>query len=374
MRKVFLEILACVLLVASAQAQGDGGRQMVVPVGEGFVAFRLEAVRAGAQTSANTSHVSELETMVTPQVLVDDEQVIHRALVDREGNFIFGYDLIVKPMAQSKQFMVAVRPLNPAFEQQLRARNSSSAPAATTIQHVNTFPRAAEEQLIDDGDAFSLDLLVNSTTGVKIVDIVKLSFDRSRLWDAPAGFQARDFTLDNVELAVRDYKLTVNRKLVGGGRPTRGVSGALLWFYVQNKGRFIFSLTPRAGYDFQKIGVIDGNRISFVFDGNFYEWTSSTPILAQGGAWNLWVLYDPDYVPDFSVASEAPLRPVNNQREHTRLPSRLPAIQESDIRTWSGALPRITIESQDSEPVMRNARVMVGAADRMENLMPKRPE
>ncbi len=348
---------------------------MVVPLRDGFVAFRLEAVRAvGALgNSANISAVSELEAMVNPQVLVDDEQVIHRALVDHEGNFIFGYDLMVEPLAATKQFKVTVRPLDPAFEQRLRARNVSAALSAATPQRVNTFPRSADEQLIDDGDAFSLDLLVNATTGIKIVDIVKLSFDRSRLWDAPTtNQQARDFTLDNVELAVRDYKLMVNRKLVGGGRPTRGVSGALLWFYVQNKGRFIFSLTPRVGYNFQKIGVIEENRISFVFDGNYYEWTSSAPILGNGGTWNLWVLYDQDYIPDFSVAAEAPLRPVNNQRGHPSLPSRLTAIQESNIGAWSGPFQTSANEQSNSEPFMRNARVLVGAADRMENLMPGR--
>jgi len=371
LRKLFITVLACALLAITVCAQETTERQMIVPLGDGFVAFRLEAVRAGTQGSVNTVAASELEAMVNPQVLVDDEQVIHRALVDHEGNFIFGYDLAVLPVAATKQFKVTVRPLDPAFEQQLRARNSSVAQAPVIIQHVNTFPRPAAEQLIDDGDAFSLDLLVNATTGIKIVDIVKLSFDRSRLWNAPSfNLQAHDFTLDNVELAVRDYKLMVNHKLVGGGRTTSGVSGALLWFYIQNKGRFIFSLRPHDGYDFQKIGVIDGNRISFSFDGNYYEWTSSASIVGNGGTWNLWVLYDRGYIPDFSVVPESPTYPVNNQRGHPGLSSRLTAIQESDIHTWNGPAPRPVPENP--EPTVRNPRVLVGAADRMENVMPGR--
>src|SRR5205823_14524828 len=78
-------------------------------------------------------------------------------------------------------------------------------------------------------------------------------------------------------------------------------AGALVWCCVQDRGRFIFSLTPREGYEFQKAGIVDGNRIEFTMGGDHYEWLSASPILSGGGTWNLWVLHDPKYIPLFGV-------------------------------------------------------------------------
>jgi hypothetical protein len=55
-----------------------------------------------------------------------------------------------------------------------------------------------------------------------------------------------------------------------------------LWFYVPERGRFIFSLVPREGYSFEKIGILEGNKIEFVINGERYEWVSGVEILASG--------------------------------------------------------------------------------------------
>ncbi len=38
-------------------------------------------------------------------------------------------------------------------------------------------------------------------------------------------------------------------------------------------------------------------------EGNDYEWISQNPIVASGsGNWNLWVLHDPNYLPEFPTS------------------------------------------------------------------------
>ena len=143
-----------------------------------------------------------------------------------------------------------------------------------------------------------------------IVDVVKVTFDRSNLKDLNPRNPARDFTLDAVELEVKNCRLLINGNVAGVGKSTRGCAGALLWFYVQDRGRFIVSLVPRAGYEFQKVGVIEDNRIEFTVNDNHYEWLSSSPILPGGGTWNLWVLHDPKYAPIFG-SDPAPARNKN---------------------------------------------------------------
>lgn len=360
----------------------ERANQFVMPLhGEGFIAFRVEAAPLG--TPATPVNLRQIQAALTPQVLLADNYVVHRVLVDAEGSFVFGYDLTVEPVAATKQFKVSVKPLNAEFEQQLRARQSTAANAtagsANRAPHnVSTLPREGVAQIIDDGDAFALDLLVNAQTGVKIVDVVKVSFDRAKLWSAPPrrSVPLRDFTLGNVELAMRDYKLTLNGEVVGGQKPTRGFTGALLWFYVPERGRFIVSLMPHEGYDFQKVGRIENNKISFQLGGDLYEWTSSAPVVGRsGGNWNLWVLHDADYVSDFasseqivegredqSAASENSSSPSWLRDPLARLRREQPG--EFETRTASDKTKR-------NDKTKRPPRVLVGSADRIENLLPK---
>jgi len=364
-----------------AQSRSAASRpaQFVMPLhGEGFIAFRVEAAPAGDAPQAS-ARLEEIQASLTPQVLLADNHVVHRVLVDAEGGFVFGYDLVVEPVAATKQFKVSVRPLSPEFEQQLRSRSDSRSGAGRAEQNVSTLPRHTDAQLIDDGDAFALDLLVNPQTGVKIVDVVKVSFERARLWSAPPrrSIPLRDFTLGNVELAVRDYRLMINGELVGGGRSksARVCAGALVWFYVHGRGRFIFSLIPREGYDFQKIGRIENNKISFALGGDLYEWASSAPIVGTSvGNWNLWVLHDAGYVSDFDTveqivesAEDAP--PTGAGRNGASSPEWL---RDSLGRIRRERRAEFEARNDPGKRAVRGPRVLVGGADRIENLLPKR--
>jgi hypothetical protein len=375
-----LALLPLLLLCGVEPTRAQSGRttrpeQFVMPLhGEGFIAFRVEAApTAGAPEES--AELKEIQASLTPQASLADNHVVHRVLVDAEGGFVFGYDLVVEPLAATKQFKVSVRPMSAEFEAELRLRRPSTK-TGRTEQHVFTLPRPADAQLVDDGDAFALDLLVNRQAGVKIVDVVKVSFDRARLWRAsPPGVPLRDFTLGNVELAVRDYKLIINGELAGGGKPARGCAGALVWFYVPERGRFIFSLIPHEGYDFQKIGRIENNKISFTLGGDDYEWTSSAPILGtNGGNWNLWVLHDAGYVSDFDsqeqIAKSAEGAPPASETNGAASPHWLRDSLERIGRERRAGFE--TREDDQRKRAARRQRVLVGGADRIENLLPRR--
>lgn len=365
---------------SSGAAATERVSQFVMPLhGEGFIAFKVEAAPAVAATVSspkNPADLGAIQAALMPQVLLADNNVVHRVLVDAGGNFVFGYDLVVEPVAASKQFKVSVRPLSAEFEQQLRSRQHPAGAQATPAapKNVSTLPRATDAQLIDDGDAFALDLLVNAETGVKIVDTVKVSFDRAKLWSAPPprSMPLRDFTLGNVELAVREHKLTINGELVGGGKkPARGITGALLWFYVPARGRFIVSLMPHEGYDFQKIGQIENNKISFELDGDAYEWTSSAPVVGKGGNWNLWVLHDSAYVSDFD-SQEQIVETVEGKPPATNGAASPEWLRESLARMRRERRADFETRDDKTKRPTRRARVLVGGADRIENLLPKR--
>ncbi|MGH9904831.1 MAG: hypothetical protein ACRD8U_04500 [Pyrinomonadaceae bacterium] len=152
-----------------------------------------------------------------------------------------------------------------------------------------------------DGETVALDLLINEPLGVKVVDYVTVASEESLLTPSRPFRPARDFGVYNVELAIKNHQLYVNgQPVVASGR--RNCLGALVWFYLPGRGRFIFSLVPYEGYDFRKVGVIEDNKISFAWKGDSYDWISKDPIVGSGGRWNLWVLHDADYVDIFAPA------------------------------------------------------------------------
>lgn len=377
--KLLFPLIFALLLPALVRAQEKSVQQLVVPLeSAGYVAFKTEAVSPDKQNASSSSEL-DLQSALKPQVLVDDNHVVHRVLVDSNGALIFGYDLVIEPLVNSRQFRVSVRPLAPDFEKRMRERQSARAAGGRTAlqMNVSTLPRSTEAQIIDDGDGFALDLLVNPQTGVKIVDVVKASFDQARLWESPQGPPARDFTLDSVEMAVKDYKLYLNGRRVGGGRPSQGFTGTLLWFYVPDKGRFIFSLTPRDGYEFEKVAQIEDNKISFTIGEDVYEWVSSTPIVGSGGKWNLWVLRDRRYSPSvFYVPKESKDKDSETPvvifppTQEVRVMS-LDTTANNSIRTQTGEILVTPAKNTGEKIPLPRARVEVGAADRIENLWPR---
>jgi hypothetical protein len=348
--KLVLALVALCLAAVSAFAEGaqDGKSQVIVPVrGGAFVVFTTEAVPEGAPEVAGF-----IESEESPNR-------IHRVFVDRKGELFFGYELTVEPVAETRQFRVSVRPLSAEYEQQLRARAAFRGRRLHPSYNPSAFP--ARPQLVGDGDTFALDVLHNPRTGSKIVDVVTVSFDDPRLQEGPASARPpRDFTLDDVQMKVTGYRLLVDGEQVA--RSTSGCSGSLVWFSVTGRGRFVFSLVPRPGYDFRKAASVSHNKISFEWEGERFEWVSSLPVVGGGGNWNLWVFHDPDYSYDLFDGDPSAAPKTNS------------ALDESAARL-KGKRPRAALtEASESAPPAphRRTRVAIGAADRMESLMPKK--
>ena len=352
MRNSLIAILLLLCAPLLAKAQDDATRPQVVPLRDGgFVAFKSKS--ASIQKTAAAAIVPNLEGGLRAQALIGNDQTIHRLLQNPKGEYIFGYDLFVTAQADSKKFTITVKPLDRALEQKLGGGS------------VPTLPEGAKPQIMDDGDSFALDLLVNQNAGVKIVDFVKVSFERSKLWDDATAPLPRDFTLDAVALRVVDFKLAIGGNQVMTGLRKANFSGALLWCYVEGHGRFILSLVPREGYPFEKVGVISDNRIAFRMNGRQYEWLSSEPILSGGGTWNVWVVHDPTYVPFGSRDTR--------RKEPNKLEKLDQAIQSLPKRID----PTVAAYEKQNDHKGANQptrfKVMAGAADRIENLWPKSP-
>jgi hypothetical protein len=357
--KTILLIIACLFPAAAIAQRANPTEPVLVSLPQGgFVSFvnRPEWIDL-----RQAIRLRQLPAPLGSQALPDANQTIHRILRDRDGGFVFGYDLWISADRATKQFTIAIKPLDSRLETSLHP-TGSPAPESPS-----TFPKSTEPQTLNDGSEFSVDLLINKNTGVKMVDVVKVSFDRSSLeGDSPAR-RARDFTADAVAMEMKDYSLFVNEKLITTGKSKTGSSGALLWLYVPQRGRFIFSLVPRADYSFEKVGAVSGNKIEFSIRGERYEWLSSAPILREEGTWNLWVLTDRKYLP---LMGDTMAPPPQEKGTFEKLDDKInAAIQRSPVgvQTPSGLQPAVLNRMENAA---RN-KVMFGAADRIENLLPR---
>ena len=361
MRNRIWPLVLCMHFIGiAAVAQNPAKQQLVLQVANGgFVAFRSETSSTGNVSATNTD---SLAALLYSQAFAEENQIIHRVLTDAQQNVVFGYDLWVSADPVTKKFRVAVLPADEAFRRTF-LKDFTPLPNRPFA----TFPESTTPQTLDDGDAVSLELLVNQESGVKIVDVVKVTFDRSTLREANPKSLPRDFTLDAVALAVKNYQLMIDGTVVSKSKSSIGCTGALLWFYVPERGRFIFSLVPREGYQFEKIGVLDGNKIEFTANGERYEWVSAASILPNGGAWNLWVLHDTGYTPLFGAESSAPKATPKSPNVFEKIEE---ALNNRGATLTLGAPARVRGAKTTSTAPQR---VMVGSADTIENLLPKGP-
>jgi len=367
-RKLPVVIFALFLWFSPGKAQEITNRHLVVPLADGgFVAFKSETAWTGANKSSKTQ---ELPAAFKSEAFVDGDHLLHRLLVDADGTYVFGYDLAIEADRATKRFKIVVKPLSVDVESK-RPPSADAKSERNSLAKISTVKKATDPQVLDDGDSFALDLLVNQNTGVKIVDFVKVSFDRANLWNDNPATVPRDFTLDAVALTLVEFRLLRDGYVIAAGKRKSNFGGPLLWCYIEGRGRFIFSLGPRDGYQFQKVGVIDGNRIEFTVKGEHYEWLSSSPILRDGGAWNLWVLHDPNYVP---FGLELTQKKDKNRLE--KLDDSIKAAQERAARIGEPgastfrkkAEPEVTDGGQAAP---KRLRVIAGAADSIENLWPR---
>jgi len=353
--------MTCWPLITRGQ---EATKQLIVALPEGgFVSFRNQTAWTDFRQAFD---LRKLPAALGSQAVADRNQTIHRVLRDNDGRFVFGYDLWINGDPTTKQFKIAVKPLDRELQNTLRANNQT-----LPVEIISTFPKPTEPQILDDGAEFSLDLLINKNSGVKIIDVVKVTFNRLRLENDAPGIRPRDFTLDAVALEMKEYSLLVNDNLIATGKSKIGCTGTVLWIYIPNRGRFIFSLFPRAGYSFQKTGTVAGNKIEFTLDGDRYQWLSSSAILKEEGAWNLWVLHDAQYSPLFAVRQPPPT-------EKSAL-EKLDEVMNSTLKKSSTAMKtkpsafRVGPDPTklEKKSVRQREMVMMGGADRIENLLPR---
>jgi hypothetical protein len=333
---------------------GDGNARLIVPMQSGaFVVIRTESSPPSAGEA--TSDLVESE---------DKPNLLHRVFVDSRNGMFFGYELLVERAAEPRYFWVTVRALSEDYLRELSERPAFRGRRLHPGYNATAFP--ASPQFLRDGDTFALDVFHNPRTGTKIVDVVQVSLTDPSLRQA-ASEEPRDFSPEDVQLKVSDYRLKVNGETVH--RSTGGCAGAVIWFSLGDRGRFVFSLVERPGFDFRKVGAVRNNVVSFEWGGDRYEWESSLPVIGAGGSWNVWVLHDPDYRVDLFEQPAAPAAAAESDKSLTQKAAEAERrLKQRGTQAEYGAPPGRATPPAERK---RRTRVVIGSADGVEHLFPR---
>ncbi len=245
---------------------------------------------------------------------------IHRVLGDSYLGAYFGYDLVIEPADAPTKYKISIKPLSITPPKELRLNDLTA----------RSLPKYPADMIVEDGDTIALDVLVNSQTQVKIVDLIKVTTKKMQGASSFSSFTAsstsnfnpgsgssaksgsfakqptRDFTPNDVTLRLTAPKLFVNGEVgtfPGSDWSGGMIEGSVIYIYIPGRGRFVFSLFPHDNFNFRKDAAIENNKIAFRFGEERYELISKAPIMNNGGNWNLWVLNEASFKPDLAFGS-----------------------------------------------------------------------
>ena len=268
--------------------------------GKAFVILLVVAATAPAGAQVSVSMHSGIEVQMTARIEPGSVRIpsgvramhvgrFHRFVLDRSQRRYFGYDVIVEPQNGSRAFQVRIEPFS------LSAIDLSE----MEIDPSWTYVPLLKYPLVPDvraGDSVAIDLLENPTTGQKVVDY--FVFKHSNATAAAELSPVRDLSLDDVELRLEDFRISVNGTVLDASTRVGGsISGAALWFYLPERGRFVMSLVPNGNLGFQRAGEVTNALLSFTDGSDRYDIKSTSRIAPAGGRFNLYVLHDPEWRP-----------------------------------------------------------------------------
>jgi hypothetical protein len=284
-------ILLALSMFATAKAQtarvlmGGGG------AGSGSAAFRWETRLEPA--------TPELSGKFGGGGVVVGKIRFHRYTTESDSRKYFGYDLLMEPLPEANTYRVTVRPLS-IDATQLHLKD----PAAWSELRLPGYP---PPQILHDGDTIALDLFTNAETGQKIVDYIHIPEKKHKRLVYTASGRARDFTVEDAELNLKDPQISVNGRVLVAptGDYTGGVTAAIVWFYLPERGRYFLSLVRHPPHRFQKAGEVRGSTLSFTISGEHIVVDCNGRIAPGYDAYNLYVLHQAGWRPKDGAAFES---------------------------------------------------------------------
>jgi hypothetical protein len=208
-------------------------------------------------------------------VIVDNTNIVHRVVKDRQGQILFSYDVVARRAHGIRDtFVLQIRPAG-AYTTGLR-----------TVAAVRDFPA------VKLGEAVRVDILQNPATGEKIYDVLRPSDDPP---PPPISTATGDeFVLSAMEIAIHGEKFQW---------PTGAtMTAAAARIYVPGHGAYFLSIAEAPG--FREAAHANQEKLTFQLDNERVEITLQKNVLRKSANRMVWVKHDPGFVPSDAKSVE----------------------------------------------------------------------
>lgn len=232
---------------------------------------------------------------------------VHRILLDGNRRVYFGYTVRIEAAAERTQYSLTFRPL-------------TLTPALMTRFDIDATwkplpaPQFPGAQVVRSGEVLELSLLSNNASAQRLTEYVTVQEPvRTRGFTGPedrdsrelvvAPGTARDFTVDDAVLHLREARISVNGRLEESSQRLLGdETGTVVWIYVPGRGRFLLSIVRNSGLGFRRAGDIRGSSLRFTIGADTYSVNTAGRIAPGDAAFNLYVLHQPKWRPGYPHA------------------------------------------------------------------------
>lgn len=229
---------------------------------------------------------------IGPQAGAGSRDVVNRCVLDNGQNILFAYDVEASQGAAPGTVVIRVEPITPEWEVSTRKWQASKV-SKLPGGHIPTIAAAHEFKSVRIGDAVTLDILYNPSTGEKIYDVIRPITDPAPA--PPANRPVVTGGKSRPEISLRDVAAKVNGHVVQV--PASWVIGTAVRIDVPGHGAYFAALydqkdAPPILYAFKQIAHADGKKLVWSIDGDKVEIDSTTNVLTQSLSNVLWLYHD----------------------------------------------------------------------------------
>lgn len=217
------------------------------------------------------------------------KDLVNRVVVDRANNILFAYNLEASRGAGQDTVRIRIQPISAASEAGLledaarRSRPRFSGAHLPTVAGVREFPA------VKIGEAVTLEILYNPSTGEKIYDVLRPINGSSPVMSVTSV--AAQETIALKEIAIR-----VNGRTMSA--PASFLIGSAVRIDIPRLGSYVLTASDPHRPGFAATGHADGKTLRWETGRDHVEITSNMNVLTRSGEGGLWVYHDSHYQPD----------------------------------------------------------------------------
>jgi hypothetical protein len=251
-------------------------------------------VEIRTETTGSSQIDSEGEMGIGPGI--GSQDLVNRVVLDRGNNILFAYNLEALRGTRPGTVTIRIAPISPATEAAFLKNSGAPGRPRFAGAHLPTVAGIRDFPDVKIGQAVTLDILYNPSTGEKIFDVL-------RPIPAPVSGMSVTVVPSPETISLKDVSVRVNGRAVAA--PASFIVGSAVRVDIPGHGTYVVAAYDPHQAGFSATAHADGNTLVWALGGDRVEITSMANILTGADQGVLWILHDPNYRPDVAGLQSA---------------------------------------------------------------------